>query len=118
MECLEKVKKEAYQLIFLDHMMPEMDGIETLHRLKEMTDNKCGDAKIICLTANAIAGAKEQYMKEGFDAYLSKPIIPEKLQEIIREFMPEEFMEYYQENEGKEQKIYPNIEGFFWGYSK
>ena len=110
MECLEKVKKEAYQLIFLDHMMPEMDGIETLHRLKEMTDNKCVDAKIICLTANAIAGAKEQYMKEGFDAYLSKPIIPEKLQEIIRESMPEEFMEYYQENEGKEQNIYPNIE--------
>lgn len=88
--CLELVQKTHYDLIFLDHMMPEMDGIETFHHLQKMPDNKCKDTPVIVLTANAVAGAREQYLNEGFDDFLSKPIIPDKLEKLIRTFLPEE----------------------------
>lgn len=63
---------ERYDVILLDHMMPEMDGIETLKLLKEMEDNRCQDVPVIALTANAIVGVREMYMDKGFDDYLSK----------------------------------------------
>lgn len=59
-------------------MMPDMDGVETLHHIKEMSDSPCKDTPIIVLTANAVSGAKEKYLSEGFDGFLSKPVIPEK----------------------------------------
>lgn len=88
--CLELVRQKHYDLLFLDHMMPEMDGIETFHHLQKMPDNKCKDTPIIVLTANAVSGAREQYLNEGFDDFLSKPIIPDKLEKLIRQFLPQE----------------------------
>ncbi len=88
MECLDLVQQTHFDLIFLDHMMPEMDGIETLHRIRQLSDFPCQDTPIVVLTANAVSGAKEKYLAEGFDDFLSKPIIPEKLEQLLLKMLP------------------------------
>ena len=90
--CLELISQNNYHIIFLDHMMPTMDGIETLKEMKKMENNKSVNAAVIVLTANAITGAKEMYLKEGFDDYLSKPIDCRELEEMIRRYLPEELI--------------------------
>lgn len=89
-ECLHLIQKEKFDIILLDHMMPEMDGIETLRRMKQMEDNLCKDTPVIALTANAVVGAQEMYLAEGFHAYLSKPIVWERLEEILKTYLPKE----------------------------
>lgn len=89
-ECLEKTMEKKYDLIFLDHMMPGMDGIETLKELHKQENNPNLHTPVIALTANAVTGAKEMYLANGFDAFLSKPIIYEKLENIIIEFLSKE----------------------------
>lgn len=91
-ECLDLVIDKHYDMIFLDHMMPDMDGIETLHRMKEMSDYPCKDTPVIVLTANAVSGAKEMYLSEGFDGFLSKPIMPDRLENLIRQTLPQELL--------------------------
>ncbi len=81
--CLEMIKKKRYDLIFLDHMMPEMDGVETFQKMRRMNGNLSADTPVIVLTANAILGAKEQYLSEGFSAYISKPVNPQELEQLI-----------------------------------
>ena len=73
-ECLGLVQKKKYDLIFLDHMMPGMDGIETLQAMKELAGNQNQETPVISLTANAIRGAREEYLAAGFQDYLTKPI--------------------------------------------
>lgn len=81
-EAIEKIKGGArYDLIFLDHMMPLMDGIQTLKTLKNLEGVKI--PPVIALTANAMVGMKEFYLKEGFDGYISKPINREELQVLL-----------------------------------
>ena len=82
---LSLASQNTYDLIFLDHMMPEMDGVETLHALRELVNNPNDKTPIIALTANAIVGAREFYKREGFDGYLSKPILMKDLAKIICE---------------------------------
>lgn len=89
-KCLELVKQQAFDVILLDHMMPGMDGIETMKRLKGMEDNLSIAAPVIALTANAIIGVREMYLSEGFDDYLSKPIESETLEKMIKKFLPAE----------------------------
>lgn len=91
-ECLEAVRQEEYHIILLDYMMPEMDGAETLQRLKQMPDNRSRNAKILVLTANAMAGMKEMYLEEGFDAYISKPVEGTVLEKLLMEYIPEEYL--------------------------
>lgn len=91
-ECLEAVKWEQYHVILLDYMMPEMDGAETLQKLKEMPNNKSMDAAVIVLTANAMSGMKEMYLEQGFDAYLSKPIEGTALEQLLMEYIPEQYI--------------------------
>ena len=86
--CLNMVKKNKYDMIFMDHMMPDMDGIETFHRMREMEDNMSQDAVVIMLTANAVSGAKEMYLGEGFNDFIAKPIVPDKLEEMIKKYLP------------------------------
>ena len=86
-ECLDLVKENHYDLIFLDHMMPEMDGIETFDAMKKLEGNKCAHTPVIMLTANAISGAKEEYINLGFNDFLSKPIIPESLESIVKKYL-------------------------------
>ncbi len=80
---IELAKRNRYDIIFMDHMMPEMDGVEAMHRIKAM-DGPCRDTPIFVLTANAVVGAKEAYLKDGFDGFLSKPIAAKKLEDAIR----------------------------------
>ncbi|MGN0317652.1 MAG: ATP-binding protein [Lachnospira sp.] len=89
-QCLELLKNNEYDVIFLDHMMPEMDGIETFHRIKEDSDNNNAGKPIIALTANAIGGAREMYMKEGFTDYITKPIVYEQLELLLNRYIPDE----------------------------
>ena len=97
-ECLEHAAKEYYDVILLDHMMPGMDGIETLEALKQMSDNKCKDAAVIALTANAMAGVREMYLEKGFDDYLAKPIEGTVLEQLLMRYLP---TEYIIKNEGQ-----------------
>lgn len=92
-ECLDLTRRNKYDVIFLDHMMPELDGIETLNALKAEADNPNLNTPVICLTANAISGAREEYMSAGFDDYLSKPIDSDKLEEQLRKYLPDEKIE-------------------------
>ncbi|MDD6492826.1 MAG: response regulator [Firmicutes bacterium] len=87
MECLEHVRNKKYDLIFLDHMMPEMDGIETLEKMKLLTDNPNKNTPVIMLTANATRGAKKEYMEAGFSDYLTKPVKEEDLQEMLARYL-------------------------------
>lgn len=87
-ECLEKVQQDKFHIILLDHMMPEMDGIETLAKIREIDK----DVPVYALTANAIAGA-EFYTSKGFNGYLSKPVESDVLEETIMKHLPEEIME-------------------------
>ena len=90
-ECLDILQKESFDIVFLDHMMPEMDGIETFHEIKNR--GLCEHTPIIMLTANAIKGAREQYLSEGFDDFLTKPIRPEKLDKMIIDYLPKDIVE-------------------------
>lgn len=96
-KCLNMVTKLSYDIIFLDHMMPEMDGIETLHAMQQLEDSKCMDTPVIALTANAIVGAREKYLQDGFTDYLSKPVVPEKLDDILEKMLPQDLIERIEE---------------------
>ncbi|MCM1146145.1 MAG: ATP-binding protein [Clostridium sp.] len=99
-ECLEMVKRKEYHLICMDHMMPVMDGVQTLHAIRELEGNPSKDIPIIALTANAVVGAKEFYLNEGFEDYLSKPIEPEKLEDMLIKYLPKELV-YLAEDTGE-----------------
>lgn len=85
--CLELIAKNKYDIIFLDHMMPEMDGIETFNIMKQMEDYPSKNAPVVILTANAVVGAREMYIKEGFDEFLAKPIDYKKLESLIERLL-------------------------------
>ena len=87
--CLELVKKEPFHIIFMDHMMPEMDGVETLHEIQKLTQFPNANTPVIALTANAVSGAREFYLREGFADFLTKPLDPDLLEEIIASYLPE-----------------------------
>ena len=89
-ECLDMVAHKHYDVIFLDHRMPGMDGIETLQHMEEMPDNMCKDTPVISLTANAISGAREQYIEAGFQDYLTKPINSNKLESLLIKYLPKD----------------------------
>ena len=84
-ECIEKVRKGNYHMIFLDYMMPEMDGLETFRRMKEMEIN----VQVIALTADVTSGIQQMFEKEGFAAYLSKPIRWERMEELLLAYLPD-----------------------------
>lgn len=88
MEALDLVTKNRYDIIFLDHRMPEMDGIQTFHAMEELSGNLNKKTPVIALTANAISGSREMYFKEGFTNYMSKPVDPIKLEDMIMSYLP------------------------------
>ena len=91
-DCLELIQKNPYHIIFLDHMMPEMDGIETMKKMRALNENPNMCTPVIMLTANAIVGAKEEYLNMGFTDYLTKPIQETALLEMILKYLPEELV--------------------------
>ncbi len=125
MEALAKVEHQHYDIIFMDHMMPEMDGVETMKRMREM--ECCDGIPIYVLTANAVTGAREEYLALGFDGYLAKPVAADKLEEALRESLPEALKKPVSDEElqadlsvaaassGPPQL--PDVDGLDWNYA-
>lgn len=87
-EAIVMYKNKHYDVIFLDHMMPDKDGIETLSEMRRMSATLNDETPIICLTANAISGMREMYIKAGFDDYITKPIDPDRLEVLLLQYLP------------------------------
>lgn len=108
-QCIDAVKVKDYDIVFLDHMMPGMDGIETLHHMR--SGSIIGDSTIvIALTANAISGAREMYIKEGFVDYLSKPVDVNRLEKILIKYLPASKVNYKEGEETNSQQVDEKIE--------
>ncbi|SET41146.1 His Kinase A (phospho-acceptor) domain-containing protein [Pseudobutyrivibrio sp. C4] len=123
-DCLQLIKNQHFDMIFLDHMMPGMDGVETFKSMAKLEGNKCLGTPVIALTANAIAGAKERYLTLGFHGFLSKPVVPAQLEKTIRDFLPESLLEYHEpdaKDEARRNRVkkieLPDIEGIDWDYA-
>ncbi len=116
-EALKLIALHSFDLIFMDHMMPEMDGIETFHEMKRMWNQTpsgvrtSADTPVVILTANAIYGAREAYLQEGFCDYLSKPIDYHQLEKTIVKFLPEDKVQFVERSvPGEEGDIFDLIE--------
>lgn len=118
-ECLEMLQQHKFDIIFLDYMMPGMDGIETLHKIK--SDKLCEDTPIVMLTANAAVGMNGEYISEGFDAYLSKPIEVEELDKVVLKYLSKEYADRIEHSKEHVQadsvKKLPHIEEFDFDYA-
>ena len=90
-ETIELMRKDKFDIVFLDHMMPVMDGMETLNILKD--ENLLNGAVVIALTANAVVGAETQYLNAGFDGYLSKPITVNDIEKTLKKYLPVDVIE-------------------------
>ena len=93
-EMLEKAVQTKYDVILLDQRMPQMDGVEALHKLREIKDGPNIETPVICLTADAISGARERYIAEGFNDYLTKPIDGPELEKMLITYLPKEKVLY------------------------
>ncbi|MBR5419859.1 MAG: response regulator [Lachnospiraceae bacterium] len=102
-EALDKAEDTRYDVIFIDHMMPDMDGIETLKHLRE--SGKCTDVPAVALTANAVSGAREMYLEAGFTNYLSKPVDGERLERMLSELIADEKLLKPENTPGKEETV-------------
>ena len=91
-EAIDKAKENRYDIIFMDHMMPEVDGVEAMKRIHSDENSASRDSVVIALTANAIIGMKEHYLEQGFDDYLPKPIDSEQLEKMMIKYLPEELV--------------------------
>ncbi len=89
-KAIELCKEKKYDLILMDHMMPEPDGIEALHIIRKDEASVNKETKIIVLTANAVAGSRKMYLEEGFDEYLTKPIDSSVLEDMVKNMLPKE----------------------------
>ena len=89
MEALEKLESKDYDMVFVDHMMPEMDGVDTLHRIRDKAGIYYANIPVIALTANAVAGAKEMHIAEGFQDFLSKPVEIASMHRILEKYLPD-----------------------------
>ncbi|MBR6327060.1 MAG: response regulator [Lachnospiraceae bacterium] len=123
-EGVEMAEKNSYDIIFMDHMMPEVNGIEAFHMIRE-GGGPCKTTPILVLTANTVNGVKEQYLEEGFDSFLSKPIMPERLEMAIHDFLKPELLEEPPEEpeekaasvipkSGKDLSDLPTVDGLDW----
>ncbi len=106
-EGIEMLEKKAFDLVLLDHMMPEMDGIETFHHIRRKSDLYFKEIPIIALTANAIAGAREMFIKEGFNDFLSKPVESSVLQRTLKRHIPKAKQKTISELENAKQNVKP-----------
>ena len=88
-EALDKIESMDFDFVFMDHMMPEMDGVETLHRIRQKPGRYFQKVPVIALTANAIGGAREMFIAEGFADFVAKPIELSVLERVLRRHIPE-----------------------------
>ena len=125
-KAIKNASKTKYDLIFMDHMMPVMDGVMTFHNIRQLCEiNK--DTPVFVLTANAVAGAEQEYMNEGFTGYLTKPIVPQKLEKTVHDNIAPELVIEISESvsDGVTDKQIqkddlselPRVEGIDWDYA-
>ncbi len=88
-ESIELAKENAYDVILMDQRMPDMDGTEAMQHIRELENGLNKDTPFICLTADVVKGAKERYMEQGFDDYLTKPVDSEELEKLVRKYLPD-----------------------------
>ena len=121
-ECVEMIKQKRYDIIFMDHMMPVMDGIQALEHVRNDEDSLCKDVPVIALTANAVVGAKELYFNAGFDNFLSKPVDPKKLEKMLLNALNPSLVESYEPaseaDDTAEAVELPIINGIDWRYAR
>ncbi|MBP3604598.1 MAG: response regulator [Lachnospiraceae bacterium] len=98
-EALEKIMTADYDFVFMDHMMPEMDGVETLHQIRTKVGTYFQNVPIVVLTANAVAGTRETLLSEGFDDFLEKPVERSVLERVLKRNLPAEKIVYVKEQE-------------------
>ena len=115
-EAVAMASKTRYDLIFMDQRMPEMTGTEAFHKIRDDADGASKDVPVICLTADAVIGAKERYLTEGFSDYLTKPIDNFALEKMIMKYLPEDKIEHVTEDitdnsgsEGAEEEYYATL---------
>lgn len=106
-EALEKLDHNTYDCVFLDHMMPEMDGVETLHKIRQKPGTYFQSLSIIAFTANAIGGAREMFLSEGFDDFIAKPIELSVLERMLRRYIPVQKQIIVEEEEADAPKTAP-----------
>ncbi|MCM1325066.1 MAG: ATP-binding protein [Bacteroidales bacterium] len=94
-EALKLIEDMCYDFVFMDHMMPEMDGIETLHHIREKSGNYYKRVPIIALTANAAPGNREMFLEEGFNDFVAKPMEMSVLERVLRRNLPEEKLVFH-----------------------
>ena len=87
-EAIQKFSKGDYDVVFMDHMMPEMDGVEAMKRIKRIASVDGGEITVIVLTANVVSGAREMFMKEGFDGFVAKPINTADFERVMLQALP------------------------------
>ena len=122
-EALSLAAAERFDMVFMDHMMPDMDGVETMRRMR--TIEGYDTVPIFVLTANAVTGAKEQYLELGFDGFLSKPIVSDKLEQALRDTLPPELLKPYEASAGDVPagpmnampEDLPTVDGLDWAYA-
>ena len=93
-DAVDMAAKTRYDIIFMDQRMPEMDGTEAFHKIRDDENSLSNDVPVICLTADAVIGAKERYLEEGFSDYLTKPIDNYALEKMLMKYLPEEKVEH------------------------
>ncbi|MBD5509160.1 MAG: response regulator [Lachnospiraceae bacterium] len=104
-EALEKLNTPEFDCVFLDHMMPEMDGVETLHKIRQKPGLYYQSLPVIAFTANAIGGAREMFMAEGFNDFIAKPIELSVLERILRRYIPSQMQIIVDEDDAANQTI-------------
>lgn len=123
-QCLECVEKNTYDMIFLDHMMPGLDGIETLQEMRRR-ENGGKEVPVIALTANAVTGAREMYLEAGFADFLAKPVKPEKLEKMLMDMLPPEKVKLPKNvndssgsTQREEEEVIPEVDGINWDFAR
>lgn len=111
-ECLEKTLKHYYHVIFMDHMMPQMDGIETLKQIRIQDYGRCHETPVVALTANEFHGAYDLYRREGFVGYLLKPVSGMLLENMLLHLLPEELVERMPGTSGENVNAQGELETF------
>lgn len=106
--AIERIMHKDYDLVFMDHMMPEMDGVETTQKIRSMSGGKYTDLPVVALTANAISGVREEMIAAGFSGYLSKPIDIGALENILLKHLPKELIVYRPTTGTKPENIAEN----------
>ena len=104
MESIEKCRKTRYDIVFMDHMMPGMDGVEAMKRLRMEAGRQNQNFPIVALTANAVSSAKEMFLREGFDGFVSKPIEIMELERVLKHVLPKDVIRY-EKNDGNASRM-------------